>query len=99
MTAFAVRVTSNVQGSMLNICDAELLGREIVQGDLRVSIDHEYYGERLVDEEEAKALLMSSPVINMAGSGVVSLSAEIEVGNTDGVKTIGGVPFLIVFKM
>ena len=39
---------------MLNICDAELLGKNIVEDELNMHISESYYGEKLVDKEEAK---------------------------------------------
>lgn len=84
---------------MLNICDAELLGRTIRQDGLSMDIAKSYYGERLVEEREAAGLLRSSSIINMVGSNTVSLSIKLGIGSRDGIKTISGVPFLIVFKM
>ncbi len=83
---------------MLNICDAELLGKKIVQDELNVHISESYYGEKLVEQEEAKSLLKNSSIINMVGKETVSLSMELGIGSKNGIKTISGVPFLIVFK-
>ena len=84
---------------MLNICDAELLGRTIRQDDLNMSITESYYGEKVVDEREAASLLKNSSIINMVGQKAVSLSIGLGIGSRDGIKTISGIPFLIVFKM
>jgi len=35
----------------------------------------------------------------MVGGRAVSLALELEVGVEDGVRRIGGVPFLLAFKM
>ena len=35
----------------------------------------------------------------MVGKDTISLSLELGVGTENGVKIIGGVPFLIVYKM
>jgi len=84
---------------MLNICDAELLGKKIVQDDLTVNISESYYGDRFVDQKEAESLLQSASIINMVGKETVSLSVKIGVGSENGVKIISGIPFLIVFNM
>jgi hypothetical protein len=65
---------------------------------LEVKISKSYYGDRVVDEIEAKSLLRNSSIINMAGRRTIDLSIKIGVGTTKGVKEIEGVPFLIVFK-
>ncbi|WP_428325727.1 DUF424 domain-containing protein [Nitrosopumilus sp.] len=96
---FAVRQTDYQKNQMLNICDAELLGKTIVEGELNMHISENYYGERFVDKEEAEILLKNSAIINMVGDETISLSLGLGVGSENGVKKISGVPFLIVFKM
>jgi hypothetical protein len=84
---------------MLNICDADLLGRTINRGNLTLKISEKYYGEKVVGKEEAESLLKESSSINMVGKEIISLSTDIGVGSQEGVKEIDGIPFLIVFKM
>ena len=96
---FAVRVSNYQKKVMLNICDADLLGKKITQDDLTLHISESYYGERFVDEEEAESLLKTSSIINMAGAETVSLSIKLGVGSENGIKKVSGVPFLIIFNM
>jgi len=84
---------------MLNICDPELLGKIIVNGDLTITISESYYGERTVDESEARTLLENSTSINMVGDNTISFSTGLGIGSKDAVKKINNIPFLIVFKM
>ena len=96
---FSVKVTDYQKNIMLNICDVELLGKNIIQDDLTMNISENYYGQKLVDKEEAELLLKNSSIINMVGQNTVSLSIKLGIGSETGVKSISGVPFLIVFKM
>jgi hypothetical protein len=96
---FSVRVTDYQKNIILNICDAELLGKNIIQDDLNMNISKSYYGEKLVEKEEATILLKKSSIINMVGKETISLSVELGIGSENGIKLISGVPFLIVFKM
>ncbi|WP_299290202.1 DUF424 domain-containing protein [Nitrosopumilus sp.] len=96
---FSARITDYQKNAMLNICDAELLGKKITEGELNMHISEGYYGEKFVDREEAKTLLQNSSIINMVGKDTVSLSLELGIGSENGVKTISDIPFLIVFKM
>lgn len=84
---------------MLNICDADLLGKKIAEKDLKLHISQSYYGEKIVEKEEAKDLLKKSSIINMVGKETISLSASLGIGSEQGIKEINGIPFLIVFKM
>lgn len=84
---------------MLNICDEELLGKTVKQGKLQINISASYYGHRLVDQTEAENLMKSSSILNMVGKDTIEMSIKLKIGSEAGVKTIGDVPFLIVFKM
>ncbi len=96
---FFVR-TSNYQNSrMLNICDEELLGRVLKKEKLQINISKSYYGERLVDADEAEKLMRNSSIINMVGTQTIEMSINLQIGTRQGVKIIDNVPFLIVFKM
>ena len=96
---FSVRVSNYQKNTMLNICDAELIGKKIIHDGLNMHISERYYGEKIVEKEEAKSLLKNSSIINMVGKETVSLSIELGIGAENGIKTISDVPFLIVFKI
>ena len=96
---FSVRVSQYQGNTMLNICDADLLGKKITQDELNIHISESYYGERLVKKKEATSLLKDSTIINMVGKETISLSLELGIGSKPGIKTISSVPFLIIFKM
>ena len=49
---YSVRTTNYQKQSMLNICDAELLGKKIIEGDLTMHISENYYGERFVENNK-----------------------------------------------
>lgn len=95
---FAVKQVNQQRNRMLNICDAELVGKTVKQSDLEIHITKSYYGDRVVDEKEAESLLRTSSIINMVGKKTVDLSIKIGIGSAKGVKEIEGIPFLIVFK-
>lgn len=96
---FSVRVTNYRRLPMLHMCDAKLLGMNLTQDDLQINISRNCYGQKLVDKKEARTLLRESSVINIAGKDSVQLSVEMGIGSANGVRTIDGVPFLIIFKM
>jgi len=96
---FSAKVTEYQKNKMLNICDFELLGKDIIQNELTMNISKSYYGGQVVNKDEAENLLKTSSIINMVGKDTVSLSIELGIGSEKGVKIISGVPFLIVFQM
>ena len=99
MMPFSVRVSNFQNNTTLNICDAELLGKKIIQDELTMNISESSYGEKFIEREEAKLLLKNSSVINRVGKETVSLSIELGICNENGIKMISDVPFLLIFKM
>ncbi len=89
---FSARLINHSNTQLLNICDSNLLGRTLIRDKFSIKISESYYGERIVEKDEAENLLRKCDNINMVGKG-------IGVGSQDGVKEIDGIPFLIVFKM
>jgi len=96
---FSVRITNHQNNLLLNICDAPLLGKKLAEKNLKLNISESYYGERIVEKEEAENLLKKCSSINMVGKETISLSVGLGIGTEEGVKQVNGVPFLLVFKM
>ena len=96
---FSAHLIHHNDGLMLNICDADLLGKTLNRGNFTLKISEKYYAEKVVDKEEAKDLLKRSNSINMVGKEIISLSVNMNIGSREGVKEIDGVPFLLIFKM
>ena len=96
---FRARLINHNNTRMLNICDADLLGRTLNRDNFSLKISQEYYTDKAIEKEEAKALLQESDNINMVGKEIISLSVDMGIGSQDGVKVVDGIPFLIVFKM
>ena len=83
---------------MLNICDANLVGRVLTKDDFSLNISRSYFAERFVEKAEAEELLKKYSIINMVGKETITLSVNIGIGSLKGVKEIEGTPFLLVFK-
>ena len=96
--SFAVKTITYQQNLMLNICDANLVGRTITKDDFSLNISKSYFAERFVEKAEAKELLKKYAIINMVGYETISLSINLGIGSLKGVKEIGNIPFLLVFK-
>jgi len=95
---FSVKVSDYQKNTMINMCDAELMGKDIVDGELKISINENYYGKQIVDKSEALSLLKSASIMNLVGNETISLATELGIGSESGVKIISDVPFLIIFN-
>jgi len=95
---FSVKVSDYQKNIMINMCDAELMGKDIVDGELKININENYYGKQLVDKSEAISLLKSASIMNLVGDETVSLATDLGIGSESGIKIISNVPFLIIFN-
>ena len=57
---FALRSIKYERSVISNICDSELVGREVRNGEHIISLSREYFLEALIDESEAKNILPCS---------------------------------------
>lgn len=95
---FSVR-TAEYKGTILvNICDEELVGRTVREGELQVHFSKEFYSGEVVDKGEALRLIRTCSIINLAGSRSVSLAVDNSVGAREAIREIGQVPFLMIYK-
>ena len=95
---FSVRISDYQKNTMVNMCDAELMGKDVVDGELKIHINESYYGKQIVDKDEAISLLKSASMMNLVGTETISLAIDLGLGSESGVKIISGIPFLIIFN-
>jgi hypothetical protein len=95
---FSVKISDYQKNMMVNMCDAELMGKDVVDGELKIPINETYYGKQLVDKDEAISLLKSASVMNLVGKETISLATDLGIGSESGIKIISDIPFLIIFN-
>ena len=95
---FALRKIKYQETIMINICDIELLGKEINKGDFVIDISRSYFLEEEINEQEAITMLKSSSVLNLVGHRIVRLALELRLAKENSVKVIENIPFLMVFS-
>jgi hypothetical protein len=95
---FSVKISDYQKKIMLNMCDAELMGKDVVDGELKIPINETYYGKQLVDKDEAISFLKSASVMNLVGKETISLATDLGIGSESGIKIISNIPFLIIFN-
>ena len=95
---FSVRISDYQKNTIVNMCDAELMGKDVVDGELKIHISESYYGKQLVDKDEAIFFLKSASIMNLVGKGTTSLAIDLGIGSKSGIKIISDIPFLIIFN-
>ena len=88
----------NYQGSlMVNICDEELLGKNIESDTLNITISNEFFNE-IVNEDDITRLLKRCSIANLIGRRVVDKTLSLGLAKKDSIKVVSDIPFLMIFK-
>ena len=88
----------NYQGSlMINICDEELLGTNIVSESLNINLTKDFFNE-LTNEKEICNLLKRCSIANLIGRRVIEKTLSLGLAKRDSIKIISDIPFLMIFK-
>ena len=86
------------QGSlMVNICDEELLGKNIESDTLNITITNEFFNE-IVNENDITRLLKRCSIANLIGRRVVDKTLSLGLAKKDSIKIVSDIPFLMIFK-
>ncbi|RLI79946.1 DUF424 domain-containing protein [Archaeoglobales archaeon] len=79
-----------VRGEILvAVCDSDIVGKIFREGDLKIEVKEEFYGEREVGEEEVKSALKRATIANITGKKAVELAIRIGIIDEDKVLKIG----------
>jgi hypothetical protein len=95
---FSVRRMSWKDTSMVNICDRELIGKTLTDGNVKMHLSEEYFSGDILGEDEVVHLIQGSSIISLAGQGAVGLAVEHRMASKEAVKLVDGVPFLMIYK-
>jgi hypothetical protein len=88
----------NYQGSlMINICDEELVGKNIESDSLNINITYEFFNEA-VNENEITSLLKKCSIANLIGRRVVDKTLSLGLAKKESIKIVSDIPFLMIFK-
>ena len=88
----------NYQGSlMINICDEELVGKNIESDSLNIDITNDFFNE-VANENEITSLLKKCSIANLIGRRVVDRTLSLGLAKKESIKIVSDVPFLMIFK-
>lgn len=84
---------------LLAICDVEILGKTLRQGNIAFRIKEEFYKGTKVNVEEAVALIEQSTIVNMVGRKIVKKAIEKGYVHPEAVIEIQGIPHAQIIKI
>ncbi len=82
---------------ILAACDEELLGKELIDGDIEFHINERFYGGERISDNEFVRLLRECSSANLVGSNTVKLANKVY--KLSNILYISGVPHAIIFKI
>lgn len=83
---------------MIDICDLELVGNKLAQGDFVINLTKEYYQQQVIEQLDAQKLLQRCDIANLVGERIVEQALDLRLANRASVRKISGVPFLMIYK-
>jgi hypothetical protein len=95
---YAIRITKYQGSLMINICDIELIGTRLEEGELLIDITKEYFQQEIIEAIKAEELLRTCSVANLVGERIVSQAVQLKFAKERSIRRISGVPFLMIFK-
>ncbi|MEM2137494.1 MAG: DUF424 family protein [Candidatus Anstonellaceae archaeon] len=95
-----LKVHHTPMGSIVALCDAELIGRVLVNKKYRLDLrgHASFYQGKLVGKEEAVAALTGAENVNIVGKKALSAAASAGLAVSHAV-TIDGIPHLQAYKI
>ncbi len=88
MGKFYMKKHVSGEGSIVAVCDEEILGKVFREGDLVLEVSESFYGGELVDEREALEQIRIADMAVLAGNRIVSLAIQAGLVHRDAVIRI-----------
>jgi len=92
MTKLYIRVRETFDHVLVSVCDEELLGKTLVEGEIEFNVNPEFYGGELVDTKTCIKYLQSATVANMIGTNTVKAAINAGLVHESAVLYIEGEP-------
>lgn len=79
-------------GRVVTICDKELLGKEFIEGKLKLTITKRFYEGQEKTEKELLSMIQDEDVLNIVGEKSIAFAIKNNFVQKENVKTIQGIP-------
>ena len=84
---------------VLAICDVDILGKTLKQGEITFCVQEKFYKGSLVAIEEAIDLIEQSTIVNMVGQRIVKEAIARGLIHPDATVEIEGIPHAQIVKL
>lgn len=80
---------------VMAVCDEELIGKVISNGEVKITISENFYRGKLMDIEEVLPFLERSTNFNLIGRDIIDAVIKHGIIKKDGIILIDEVPYAI----
>ena len=94
-----VKIHKSKDRYIVAICDENLIGKEISEGDLNLNITARFYKGEKFSEEETLEKMKNFLNLNIVGKNSIKLAITAGILEEDSIIKIDGVPHAQVFKL
>ena len=84
---------------LIAACDEAILGKTVVEGDIRLEVSERFYGGEKVDKRVFQEVLAIATIANLAGKETVDAAVEAGFVDPECVLWVDGVPHAQIVKM
>jgi len=86
-------------GTVVAVCDRELINTILTDGELEVRVTEAFYGNRCATEEEVREALMDADNANIMGERAVALAVGLGIITASSCIMIGRTPHAQLFRL
>lgn len=95
---YAIRTVKYQNSLMVNVCDLNLIDKQINHGEITINMKKNYWMDKIADENEIESYLKKSSISNLAGEDTVNKAIQMNLAKRASVKYFSDVPFLMIYK-
>jgi hypothetical protein len=95
---YAIRTVKYKNSLMVNVCDLNLIDKQINHGEITINMKKNYWMDKIADESEIEIFLKKSSISNLAGEDTINKAIEMNLAKRDSVKYLSDVPFLMIYR-
>lgn len=89
---FCGKVFKDGRDTVAAICDSDLVGKTLKNGNIDFEVKESFYGSKEIGEEVALEILKGCTIGNIVGKKIVSLAKRHGFITEENVISIGGTP-------
>lgn len=99
MNTIFCKIHSRGKDSILAVCDKELLGKTLKQGELEFKVSTSFYSGKETTEQELREMLKEHTNINLVGEKSIGVAIKENLISEKNIIRISGVPHAQIFKV